>query len=40
MSDQDKDLEQEIIEKEQTDDAPDTKISAISAAGRRAKRAK
>ena len=24
MSDQDKDLEQEIIEKEQTDDAPDT----------------
>ena len=24
MSDQDKDLEQEIIEKEQTNDAPDT----------------
>ena len=34
MSDQDKDLEQEIIEKEQTDDAPDTCRRPESKAGK------
>lgn len=45
MSDQDKDLEQENIEKEQTDNAPDTNKDEKDGyedicAGRRAKRAK